>query len=119
MRTCLNLTVTFFAAIIFSVFPAVADVFTLSSTNQSSTSFSVPSNVVAQVVHARASYDYSIKVTINGLSVTYYPDSFGGIISNPPNVAGPATITLINAASTNYVSGDFATACSGGRIVIR
>src|ERR1035437_1304190 len=83
---------------------AKADTVTLSASNQMSASFSVPSNVVAQVVHSGCgnnagtpALNYKINVIINGQTNVYFSSSSAPYnIQNLPIIAGPATITLAN-----------------------
>lgn len=82
---------------------AKADSVTLSASNQTSASFSVPSNVVAQVTHAScgtvsgSQLAYKINVIINGQTNAYLPlGSTPNNIQNPPIIVGPATIALLN-----------------------
>ncbi len=80
-----------------------ADTITLSASNQTSASFDVPSNVVAQVIHASCGNtvgsqpSLKINVIINGQTNAFAASgSLPNNILNPPIVVGPATITLVN-----------------------
>lgn len=73
-----------------------ADTFTLALIPSSppvyaTTNFDIPTNVVARIVSANVPFA-TLTITINGASLNI-PSSNGGI-SNPPTVAGPATITI-------------------------
>lgn len=82
-----------------------ADTVTLTASNLLSSSFDVPSNVVAQVIHSSLSATtggsstggYAIKVVINGQTETYGQSSTAPYqVANLPIIVGPATITLAN-----------------------
>jgi hypothetical protein len=74
---------------------ARADTQTLSFTNTGAVTFDVPSNVVAEVIHANC--HGSLSVTING-GTAFYIGAPNGVIAttNLPTVVGPASITITN-----------------------
>lgn len=84
-------------------FDAKPDTVTLSLTNPGSASFNVPSNVVAQVIHAYAySANFQIGVTIKGVATTYQCSTVGNTVPNVnlPIVTGPAIISLTNGGTS-------------------
>ena len=78
------------------VLPSVAkaDTVTLVATNLVTASFSVPSNVVAQVVYMDNvnGGNVSLNLTIGGITRTF--NKLNGTWGILPNIAGPATITI-------------------------
>jgi hypothetical protein len=72
-----------------------ADTLTLVATNLSAASFTVPSNVVAQVVFAGGSEEAAFSITIQGVNILL-PTENDGSFRALPIITGPATISITN-----------------------
>ncbi len=103
MRLFKILIISILTGAVICEFDTKADTITLSLTNAGSASFDVPSNVVAQVIHAYIqSASFQIGVTISGKSTTYQCSTVGNTVPNVnlPIVVGPATISLTNGGNS-------------------